>query len=103
MNVTDLKDITADSFRPYVGQTFQFIDEESGSRVDLELYEMEENRFKAPSPEFRDPFSLFFRGPSDFYHPQGIKHLEHPDMGLLEFLVPLQPDDKGSIYQAVFN
>ena len=100
----DLKDITVDSFRPYVGHTFQFLDEATGTQVALELAEMEEKRFKAASSDHREPFSLFFRGPEKFYRPQGIHVLEHSEMGRLKvFMVPLQPDEKGSLYQVVFN
>ena len=104
MKIVDLAEITADSFRPHVGKTFNFIINESQPPVELELFELEEKRFKPSPNSFREPFSIFFRGPAGFYQPQGIKRIEHPEMGRLEiFLVPLQPDEKGSIYQAVFN
>ena len=49
------------------------------------------------------PFSLLFRGPADRPLEQGIHPLDHTDMGRLEiFLVPMQPDDEGPLYEAVF-
>jgi hypothetical protein len=57
-----------------------------------------------PRPAKREPFSLLFRGPRDFYLPQRIYQLEHPTLGALEiFLVPVGPDDAGMRFEAVFN
>jgi hypothetical protein len=55
-------------------------------------------------PAKREPFSIIFRGPRDFYLPQRIYKLEHPTLGVLEiFLVPIGPDDAGMRFEAVFN
>ncbi|MGI8803073.1 MAG: DUF6916 family protein [Solirubrobacteraceae bacterium] len=52
----------------------------------------------------RAPFSLLFRGPPAPILPQRIYALEHPALGAFElFLVPLQPDAAGTLYQAVFT
>ena len=57
----------------------------------------------APSESGR-PFSLLFLGPADRTFEQGIRTLSHPVMGELEiFLVPMQPDDEGPLYEAVFT
>ena len=57
-----------------------------------------------PRPPKREPFSLVFRGPRDFYLPQRVYKLEHSALGALEiFLVPIGPDDAGMRFEAVFN
>lgn len=49
------------------------------------------------------PFSLLFRGPKGRPFDQGIQVLDHRELGRLEiFLVPMQPDDEGPLYEAVF-
>lgn len=49
-------------------------------------------------------FSLIFAGDPALYLPQAIYPLTHPQLGTLEiFLVPLRPDRRGSLFQALFN
>jgi hypothetical protein len=49
-------------------------------------------------------FSLLFTGPREWTLPQRIYRLEHPTLGVLEvFLVPIGQDNRGFLYQAVFN
>jgi hypothetical protein len=51
-----------------------------------------------------ESFSLFFRGPSNRFMPQGIHRLKHAKLGELEiFLVPTAQDKNGFQYEAVFN
>jgi hypothetical protein len=70
------------------------------SPLELELYQIEDGR----STPTQEQFSLFFRGPKDFNLGQGTFELEHEIMGRFQlFLVPIQPDQQGLIYQAVFN
>jgi len=52
----------------------------------------------------REPFSILFRGPLQVYLPQSIYTVEHPKMGRIDiFLVPVGPDKKGMLFEAVFT
>ena len=69
---------------------------DDGAAVQLELAEV-----TGAGP---GSFSAIFRGAPDFYTPQRIWRLEHDRLGELDlFLVPLQPDEHGSRFEAVFN
>jgi hypothetical protein len=68
--------------------------------LELELDQVEEGR----STPTQEQFSLIFHGPKDFNLGQGAFELEHEKMGTFSlFLVPIQPDERGPRYQAVFN
>jgi hypothetical protein len=55
-------------------------------------------------PETRAPFSIVFRLPKDCGWPQGIYTVEHGARGRLSILlVPIGPDQEGSLYEAVFG
>jgi hypothetical protein len=52
----------------------------------------------------REPFSLMFIGPGDVMLLQRMHRLKHDKMGELEiFLVPVGKNERGYLYQAVFN
>ena len=52
----------------------------------------------------RKPFSLLFRGPPELRLHQHIYRMHHAVLGELEiFLVPVQPGEEGSLFEAVFN
>jgi len=52
----------------------------------------------------RRPFSLLFRAPREFHEVQRIFRLEHGELGELDiFLVPIGPDTKGMLMEAIFN
>jgi hypothetical protein len=52
----------------------------------------------------QEQFSLIFYGPKDVPLAQGTFELEHEKMGRFAiFLVPMNPDQRGPRYQAVFN
>lgn len=52
----------------------------------------------------RQQFSLVFRGPDTPRLSQGVWELEHDAMGdVVLFLVPIQPDAEGPLYEAVFG
>ena len=56
-----------------------------------------------PAPGGRRPFSLVFRGPRSPSLPQRVHRLESARLGVLElFLVPIDPDENGARYEAVF-
>ena len=52
----------------------------------------------------REPFSLTFGGPGDVMLSQQMHRLKHDKMGDLDiFLVPVAKNERGYLYQAVFN
>ncbi len=72
--------------------------------LEVELIEVAEYSEKWAGPSKRRPFSILFRAPKDTNLPQSIYNVEHDKMGTLElFLVPIMPDEKGSLYESVFN
>jgi len=72
--------------------------------VDLQLVEVSDLGPAAPVAGRRRSFSLLFRGTRDLPLGQGIHRLEHAVMGRLEmFLVPVGRDDRGMLYEAIFN
>jgi hypothetical protein len=51
-----------------------------------------------------EQFSLRFRGDRASVYPQRIYAIKHDSMGEFElFLVPVERDDSGTFYEAVFN
>lgn len=102
-----LDQLSLDLFSAQVGETFRIVIEEDNA-VDVELIEAKALPAYA-SPAAEDdpqhaPFTLLFRGPKEVYLPQRLYTLTHPTLGTLEiFLVPIQPDQHGSQFEAVFN
>jgi hypothetical protein len=95
-----LENFAFQTFESRVGERFlAYFD--AGTPAELELVSVER---LAPTGVGRaDPFSLLFTaGPND-QHPQRIYRLEHDELGSFElFLVPLQPDERGPLYEATF-
>ena len=90
-----------EDFEPHVGSSF-LMPFEDGQDLELELVEaipMEH----LPKTE-RTAFSLIFRGPQEPCLGQHTYHLRHDSLGpLVLFLVPVQSDEVGSEYEAVFT
>lgn len=92
----DLATLTPESFDPLVGSAFSV----NGIADALVLLEIE--RLKAPSSRTQ-PFSLLFTSGTHRLT-QATFRVAHPAIGEFElFLVPLQPDGRGPLYQAIFN
>ncbi len=100
----------AADFLPLLGSRFQV--DRSGPTIHLELVEVRrsppgseaEARHRAAAGIREEPFTLLFRGPRDTPLDQRIHRLEQDRLGTLEiFLVPVRPDDRGPLYEAVFN
>jgi hypothetical protein len=97
-----LDKLDLDSFKNHLNTSFKVSVE--GDSVDLELIEATESGGETTPDSNRKPFSLLFRGPRGVNLEQQIYALDHPKAGKLEvFLVPVQPDDKGPCYEAVFT
>jgi hypothetical protein len=110
--MTDLAALTPESFTPCKGTGFLLrlpppaaaggAPQEAAAPLSLELVEV---NAAVPRPgQKRLAFSLLFRGPRGLFLPQRIYRLEHESLGALDlFLVPIQPDDRGALFEAVFN
>jgi hypothetical protein len=105
-----LETFTAQTFTPYVGETFHLILDEPPP-VEMQLVSVTESDFPAAARGTADPsrrvsFSLLFLDQQHpgFFLPQSIYHLEHERLGAMDlFLVPLGPVAEGMRYEAVFN
>jgi hypothetical protein len=99
-----LDHLTFEQMEQHVGSVFH-VDAGGGQTVDLKLVRagkvMESEAARLP----RQPFSLFFSGPRESYLPQRIYRLQHD--GFAEpmdiFLVPVESNAGGFLYEAVFT
>ncbi len=98
-----MSQFTLESFERRVGATYE-IDLGDGTEVDLVLVSATRiNSASAPPSDDGRPFSLLFRGPVEHPFGQGIRTLNQAEDKAMEiFLVPMQPDADGPLYEAVF-
>ena len=86
---------------PRIGERFR-IRAQPGGELDAELIEARALG-KAASGR-RAPFTLSFRTPQLTALPQCIYEVAHQQMGTYEiFLVPVGPDGKGMVHEAIFT
>jgi len=103
-----LENLTVDAFQPRVGATFR-IRLSAASEIEAELIEARAlgggpARADVQIPRGRIPFSLSFRTSLTAPLPQSIYEIVHEEMGAYEiFLVPVGPDGKGMVYEAIFT
>jgi uncharacterized protein DUF6916 len=68
--------------------------------VDAELTEVSERKL-SPGQE---RFAITFRGPNEPFLGQGLRGIEHDQIGRFDlFIVPISRDELGTHYEAVFN
>ena len=73
---------------------------DEANAVNLILAEVSELKV---SPR-QEQFAIVFRGPLEVFLGQGLRQFEHDEMGHFNlFLVPINKDDNGFYYEAVFN
>ncbi|HQU84922.1 MAG TPA: hypothetical protein PKY59_17415 [Pyrinomonadaceae bacterium] len=66
----------------------------------IELSDVSENKIR----NGYEMFSLFFKSPKDYFLPQQNYLLKHEKFGEGEiFIVPIEQNENGYLYQAVFN
>lgn len=66
----------------------------------IELSDVSENKMR----NGYEMFSLFFTSPKEYFLPQQTYKLKHEKFGEGEmFIVPIEQNDSGFLYQAVFN
>lgn len=90
-------------FARHLNQTFR-IHVETPEPLAAELIEVSQMGSRPEGEEWRQAFSVVFRGPAEPILPQRIYRVEHEELGSLDlFLVPLGPDKVGVRYEAVFT
>jgi hypothetical protein len=96
--------LTADHFRPALGQPFT-IDAGEAGKLDLKLAGVRALADEtAPDPERRAPFALDFRGPAEPVLAQATYRLQNDGLGPIDiFIVPVARDQGGTDYEAIFT
>ena len=100
-----LETLTLETFQPRIGQTFR-IRPRPDADVPAELIEARAlgEPGRPAASRRRMPFSLSFRTNLNPVLPQRIYEVVHDQMGTYEiFLVPVGPDGKGMVYEAIFT
>jgi hypothetical protein len=98
-----LHDFTLDTFAPLVGQEFA-LDLDGTGTLPLTLLQARSTVEEGDTRRLRAPFALLFRGPLGNPYAQRTYRLENATLGTVElFLVPLQPDAEGTLYEAIFG
>jgi hypothetical protein len=93
--------LTEEEFSKHLSTHFRVATEPP---IELELIEVKGYLTQPTEQSGMERFSIFFVGPGDRYLPQKIYSLEHERMGVFElFLVPVGQDQRGFLYEAVFN
>jgi uncharacterized protein DUF6916 len=98
-------DLTEEEFSRHVNTRFRVI-VDFPDPIELELVEVKSyaNRDKPGEEKGMERFSVHFYGPGNIYLPQAIYNLSHEAMGEMAiFLVPLAHNERGFLYEAVFN
>jgi len=96
-------DFTYETFAPRVGEAFQIQVSETEA-LQTSLIEVRPWVHDGDSRRQRVPFALVFQGPPGHAFPQRIYPVRNDGLGEFEiFLVPLQPNAAGTLYEAVFG
>ena len=99
----DLHVLAAQDFSAHLDSVFR-LPVAGQEDLELTLIEVADSRGESVADARREPFSAVFRGPKDRVFDQQTCRMEHPDLGtLVLFLVPLEPDEAGPRYEAVFS
>ncbi len=94
------ENITLESIKPCEGDMFT-LKLKNGSELELMLTEVKSGRKLS---EDHECFSLLFQDEARSSLHQRIYELDHTEMGTFSlFLVPVDADEKGHYYEAVFN
>lgn len=96
-------DFVFEDFKDFVGTVFT-VSEAEFPRIPLTLETAELQPARYSRPGTRPSFSLIFLCADQRVLPQKIFQMEHDDMGAVSiFLVPIGKDQRGILYQALFN
>jgi hypothetical protein len=97
--ITMSADLTHEEFSKHLHTKFR-VRLSDTETIEAELTRVSEHMV---SPQ-QERFSIFFRAPNEPFLGQGLRSLEHEQMGPFDlFLVPLGRDEQGTDYEAVFN
>jgi hypothetical protein len=97
----NLENLTVDVFASRVGQRFR-IRARPGGELEAEL--IEACALGRAAHDRRAPFTLSFRTRELAPLPQRIYEVAHDEIGSYDiFLVPIGPDGKGMVYEAIFT
>ena len=105
MMSNSLDTLTVETFQPRIGQTFR-IRPRPDTEIAAELIEARSlgEPGRATASKRRIPFTLSFRTTLSPVLPQRIYEVVHDEMGAYDiFLVPVGPDGKGMVYEAIFT
>lgn len=73
---------------------------ETAENVELELFEVSEKK----TTKRQESFSLLLKSAPEYFLPQNSYRLNHAEYGDGElFIVPIEKNENGYVYQAVFN
>ena len=96
------EELKEEVFARYVNTKFYIQFDEK--RVELELSKVIGDKSSMDKIEGVERFTLYFKGPGDFYLPQRIYRMEHETLGTLEiFIVPVAVKDNRYEYEAIFS
>lgn len=91
-------DLTHETLTNFLNTEFQV--DRGGEKIQLFLIEIS----KLKKNERQEQFSIVFRGPLEPPLSQGIHQFQHAKIGSFElFVVPINRDEEGYQYEAVFN
>lgn len=94
---------TEAEFREHLNTTFH-VQLDASKAIDVKLVAVESRVSEANEQAGMERFSAFFLGPADFFLPQNIYRVAHPQMGEFDlFLVAIGKDAEGFRYEAVYN
>lgn len=101
-----IEEFTQAKFSEYLGEAFQ-LEADLESRLTLQLIEAKQlSSGQNANPQIKrlEPFALVFRGPQNLPLAQATYQLQHDQLGeLAVFLVPIDQDEEGFYYEAIFN
>jgi Domain of unknown function (DUF6916) len=101
-------ELVSETFASRIGEPFEMI-LATGERLETVLVACEATKY-GDAEDLRErlgrvPFSLHFASPDrERYAPQQTFTVRHDELGEFElFLVPLGPEERGMLYEAVIN
>lgn len=101
-----IEELTQAKFSDHLGEVFQ-LEADVESCLTLQLMEAKQ-LFSSQNANLQikrsEPFALVFRGPQNLPLVQATYQLQHDQLGELAiFLVPIDQDEEGFYYEAIFN
>jgi hypothetical protein len=98
-----LDTFTKSTFSKHLGEIFR-VHTGASDVLEFELTEVKSLGSGISQTGKREPFSILFNTPGDTVLPQKIYRIEHDTLGTFDlFLVPVNKDNEGVQYEAVFT